>query len=60
MKATKEVILKIKFAGKEVGEFIEIIEKILLGESASHLGIGILNDNQTKLLKEILKSAKNE
>ena len=60
MKATKEVILKLEFTGDEVKSFLEIIEKVILGESASNLGIGILNNNQTKLLKEILKTSKQE
>jgi hypothetical protein len=60
MKATKEVILKLEFTGDEVKSFLEIIEKVILGESASNLGIGILDDNQTKLLKEILKTSKQE
>ncbi len=60
MKATKEVILKLEFSGDEVKSFLEIIEKVILGESASNLGIGILNDNQTKLLKEILKTSKQD
>lgn len=60
MKATKEVILKLELSGDEVKSFLEIIEKVILAESGSHLGIGILNENQTKLLKEILQTSKQE
>lgn len=59
MKFTKEVTLKIELTGDEVNDFLEIIEKVVLSESASHLGIGILSNKQTDLLKDILKNKNN-
>jgi len=55
MKINKELIVKIELSGDELEHFKSALEKVVQGESASHLGIGILKDNERKLIEEIIK-----
>lgn len=54
MKVTREVILKIKISGEDLKLFKSAMEKVLQSEVNSHLGIGILNSDQKKIVESIL------
>lgn len=58
MKATKEVILKLEISGEDLESFKSALEKVILAESGSHLGIGILKEDEQKIFQSILKVIK--
>lgn len=58
MKATKEVILKLELSGDDLENFESALEKVILAESGAHLGIGILKDDERKLIELIIKEIK--
>lgn len=54
MKADKQTSVKLKLNAEEYKMLLEIIEKIIFGESPLH-EIGILNKEQLQFLKQLQK-----
>lgn len=55
MKISKEEILKIELTGDDLENFKSALVKVVMSESGSHLGIGILKESERKLIELILK-----
>ena len=56
VKVEKELVLRFEISGEEFKVFESLLEKVQMGESASNVGIGILNEKEKKFLEDLIKT----